>query len=120
MRTFLTCVFWLTMVTLAWPSAVIAQENAVVADVPFDFIAGDRTLPAGTYRVAVLPEEGQPREPAIISLQTATGAEHPDQLVFQSVASRTVDVGHADWMQEAELVFSKVGSLYFLEEVRTP
>ncbi len=44
-------VFVVALVVVAGPRPASAQSNPVLFRAPFDFIAGDRVLPAGSYRI---------------------------------------------------------------------
>ena len=90
-------------------------RDAFVVNVPFAFVAGDRTLPAGRYRVSVLPRGSEPDVMAI--LQTAASA-HSEKMVFQTVPIERVaidELGANDG--QPRLVFTKVGQRYFLEKI---
>lgn len=95
----------LVVVALAFVTAVASangQSIKVRANVPFDFMVGDKTLPAGGYTVGSI---------------TASG----DCLSFRALATNDQAVrltmsasGKAD---HAKLVFHKYGERYFLAEV---
>jgi len=92
-------------------------RDAFVVNVPFAFVAGDKTLPAGRYRVAFLPDETEPD--VMATLQTAASAKS-DRMVFQSVPIERVDIEELGTNDgQPRLVFSKVGGRYFLEKIET-
>jgi hypothetical protein len=94
----LTCLFGLGI------SARAQDVDGVVVKVPFEFVAGAKTLPAGTYRISRIHSDASSglivysRENSSIVLPTAIGgsAEH------------------------ATLRFEPVGNMHFLSEVDTP
>jgi hypothetical protein len=94
----LTCLFGLGI------SAHAQDVDGVVVKVPFEFVAGAKTLPAGTYRISRIHSDASSglvvysRENSSIVLPTAIGgsAEH------------------------AMLKFEPVGNMHFLSEVDTP
>ena len=85
-------------------SVVRADEEQVVAHVPFAFIAGASRLPAGDYIV-----KERPGDPGVISIASADGR--------QSVFVLTIAAPSSETPAEAELVFDKVGGQYFLAKV---
>jgi hypothetical protein len=92
----------LTVVVLALP--VCAQSAAGVADIPFGFVAGTTTMPAGRYEVSVL---------AASSVVRLVGADR---------YTRLLNSNPDDTLASAELpqlIFHRYGSQYFLSEFRT-
>ena len=95
----LTCLFGLGV------TAHAQDVDRVVVKVPFDFVAGGKLLPAGTYSVGRVHPDGTSgliiygRENSAIVLPTAVGAP---------AAGR------------ATLSFDHVGNRYFLSGVDTP
>ena len=86
-------------------SANAQSVKKVAADVPFDFIVGDRTLSAGEYTLRSLgsPDTG-------VMIQDADGKNLGTRQTFPiSPNSR----------RSARLVFHKYGQRYFLAEVWT-
>ena len=81
-------------------------QDAVVAKVPFDFVVGRTTMPAGTYRIARL------------SANLYGGllvSKHGDSaLVLPIVVDDATDT------QNAQLDFARVGDRYILTQVETP
>jgi len=78
-------------------SATQAQELRVKADIPFDFVVGNKVLPAGEYMV--LPEGDQQaimirsrdRKAAVLSVTltcATSGTSDRTKLVFHNVAGR--------------------------------
>ena len=79
---------------------VMAQDHAVQATIPFDFAAGNKVLPAGTYTIAtkstnmIVISNGE--QPEVVSAVLRDANESKNQL----------------------LVFDRLGDRYFLNEIR--
>jgi hypothetical protein len=78
----------------------MAQDHAVQATIPFEFTAGTKALPAGTYTIAtgrdnmiVITTYGQP---AVVTTVSRDARES----------------------RQPELLFDKYGDRYFLSEIR--
>jgi hypothetical protein len=98
-------VFLAAVLVLAGSASVVrADEELVVAHVPFAFIAGDSRLPAGDYIVKEM--EG---DPSVIAIASADGRR---SVFMLTIASPSIET-----QTQAQLVFDKVGSLYFLARV---
>jgi len=77
-------------------SAAQAQEPRVKANIPFDFVVGDRVMPAGEYTVAPAGSLGQAitissGDRSSIALTSACASSSPSQstkLVFHALAGR--------------------------------
>ncbi len=93
----------LSMVALAVVLAapVSAQSIPVTARVPFDFVVGGHTLPAGDYVVSKLTAQG------VLEIRNASNGTTP-LVVTASVPGSTGTPG------EASLTFHRYGSDYFL------
>ena len=96
------------LLTVAFATAV-ASVNAqstqrVSAHIPFDFIAGDKTLPAGEYIANSTDGSG-----SALRIQNATTGEGAFRL-SNSIEPRRNKT-------EARMVFHKYGQTYFLAEV---
>lgn len=86
-----------------------------VVDVPFAFVAGDRTLPAGSYRVELLPND---TDPEVLATLESTASDHFPQMIFQSVALKNVTIEPLGPNEvQPRLVFAKVGTLRILREI---
>jgi hypothetical protein len=84
------------------------EQDTVVTKVPFDFVAGGKVLPAGTYRVSrVHPYTGS-RELEITSYETRASV-FVIPTVFDDVQSGN-----------AQLNFEHLGGKYFLNAIETP
>jgi hypothetical protein len=102
----LTCLVGLSI------SAHAQDLSKIAATVPFDFVAGGETLPAGIYSVSRV-RSGDPRSLAIRS---------DDNTVFllpMSFDGDPVPVNRAS-ADHAEFSFEHVGGKYFLSRVETP
>ena len=87
-------------------SGVRAQENAVKANIPFDFVVGNQVLPAGEYLVTA---QGSANEAILIR---STDSKSAVLTVTSSCAS-------ANPSKDTKLVFHTVGGRYFLSQVWT-
>lgn len=86
--------------------AAQAQQNGVKADVPFDFVVGDRAYPAGEYTLrAALNGAGIIR---LENVQEVTAAFVPSNPCSKAMPST-----------ETKLVFHRMGGHYFLYQVWT-
>src|SRR5262249_39242850 len=83
-------------------SAAQAQEPRVKANIPFDFVVGDRVLPAGEYTVSQVTGEAI----AILSEDRKANA----LTVTSACAS-------ADSSKSTRLVFHALGGRYFLSQI---
>ena len=79
-----------------------AQQNAVKADVPFDFTAGGKLLPSGTYLIT--SDTSMPNVIQIRSLQHNVA-------VFSGV------YGSGKESETGKLIFKRYGDQYFLREI---
>jgi hypothetical protein len=87
------------LMTVSW---AVAQQETVVANVPFDFSVHDTTLPAGEYKVSVTGDH-------LLCISSVKGKDH----LFVTINS----VYSATPMTQSELVFHRYGHQYFLSEV---
>jgi hypothetical protein len=96
------------MVTLALAAATAVVANGqsqtrLVAQVPFDFVVGDKTLRAGEYHVNSLNDSGNP-----IVIKNDDG----DRAVRSTYTAE-----RRDKQLRAKLVFHRYGSTYFLSQI---
>ncbi len=87
-------------------SAAWAQtdtETTVEANVPYTFVVGNTTLPAGKYIIR-MPDSS---EPNVLEIRAANG--------HTAVAFETEDTNQTP--NKGELVFHKIGDNYFLSQV---
>ncbi|MBZ5611100.1 MAG: hypothetical protein LAP38_22790 [Acidobacteriia bacterium] len=91
--------------TLAVSSVLAVSAAQLQADVPFDFVLGSKTMPAGRY----LLDRGV--STGVLIIRSANKEE--------SAVVSTTTVNSADY-QTGKLVFHRYGDQYFLAEVWTP
>ena len=104
-KSYLTAVLMLTCLLGVGVSARAQDADAVVVSVPFEFVAGGATLPAGEYRVSRV-NPGVNRELAISGYNKGNAFLLP--LAF--------DDGPANG---PTLSFEHVGGKYFLSRIKT-
>jgi hypothetical protein len=102
MKNLRSLLFTLTVLLLA--TAAQAQQTKVQANIPFDFVAGDRLYPAGEYTLKSMSDSGVPIR--IDGTQEATSAIVP--------SSSCVGRGPAS---STKVVFHRMGDHYFLYQV---
>jgi hypothetical protein len=94
------------IVVIALASAVVSanaqSSQLVTSNVPFEFIVGDKTLPAGEYRVSQALSKG-------LTIQSADAKNSAIRLANDIQANKT--------RKQARLVFHRYGNRYFLSEV---
>ena len=95
----LTCVFGLGL------SAHAQDTSRVIVKVPFDFVAGGETLPAGTYTVSRTSSNSQPG----LVIRNDENSTFLLPIVFDG-----------DPADQAKLGFVHVGDKYFLSKIETP
>jgi hypothetical protein len=107
-KQYLTVLFTLICVLGLGLGAHAQEQDTVVTNVPFDFIAGGKVLPAGNYRVMrVRPSSGS-RELEISSFETGASV-FVIPTVFDDVQS-----------DKAQMNFEHLGGAYFLSAIETP
>jgi hypothetical protein len=102
---YLAVVLMLTCVVGLGLSAHAQDADAVVVNVPFEFVAGNATLPAGDYRVSRI-SPGVNRELSISGYDKGTAYLLP--LAFDDGAAN-----------QPTLSFEHVGGKYFLSKIQT-
>jgi len=105
-RSYLVAVFMLTCLLGVGVSARAQDADAVVVSVPFEFVAGGATLPAGEYKID-RANPGVTRELAIRSY--GKGGAFLSPVAFDGVAN-----------DMPTLSFEYVGGKYFLSRIKTP
>jgi hypothetical protein len=80
--------------------SISAQEQAVKANVPFDFTVGDKLLPAGHYTISLANAN-------VIKIQNSE----------QRVTILTMATADGNESNTGKLVFNKYGDQYFLREI---
>lgn len=88
-------------------SAVGQEKPEIVVNVPFDFVAGDRTLPAGKYTVSRV-SDSRLGALSFSSYETRTGVfvmtnEFKDQAI-----------------EDCKVTFEQVGDVHFLRSIEAP
>jgi hypothetical protein len=87
-------------------NAQMESDIAIEANVPFSFVVGNTTLPAGTYQIKALGDmEGA------LELRSAKGHS------AIAVNTESVETKRGQIENKSELVFNKVGDQYFLYQV---
>lgn len=89
---------------LLMAAAAQAQQTKVQANVPFDFVVGDRTYPAGEYYLRSVTNDG-----AVIQLTNGVDARNVNSNSCRNATLAT----------QTKLVFRKMGDEYFLYQVWT-
>jgi hypothetical protein len=96
------------MVTLAIATAVVTANaqsaQKVVADIPFEFSVGYKTMPAGEYSVQTVASAGDG-----LLIRSADGKN--SALRLSEATEKAQDKSHA------RLIFHRYGDLYFLAQV---
>lgn len=85
--------------------SAFAQEDRVKANIPFDFIVGQTTLPAGEYTIS----RGLPNEHDLLLIRN----EDNRHAAFILANDTTTQVTP----RESDLVFNKIGGEYFLAQL---
>src|SRR4051812_12545154 len=106
-NSYLTAVLMLTCLLGVGVSARAQDADAVVVSVPFEFVAGGATLPAGEYRVSRITP-GVNRNLAINGYNKGSAFLLP--LAFDDRAAAA---------NQATLSFEHVGGKYFLSKINT-
>jgi hypothetical protein len=86
-------------------SARAQDVDKVAVKVPFDFVAGGQTLPAGTYSVSRVSD----KEVTALVIRSSDNSVFLLPIVFNGASS-----------DNAKLGFEHVGDKYFLSKVKTP
>src|SRR5258708_3010692 len=94
------------MTTALLTAAVTAngQSQKSKANVPFEFVVGDKTLPAGEYAVAAVTNNGE-----TLRIRKTTASDSAIRLTIAAEGKS----------EQAKLVFHRYGERYFLAEVWT-
>lgn len=84
-----------------------AQEGRVVANIPYEFVAGSKTFPAGTYTITrVSPDK-------TLVLQIRNKETSQDSVFLLPVSSEAA-------VDQPHLSFEHVGGTYYLGRIATP
>jgi hypothetical protein len=103
-KSYLTAVLTLTCLLGAGISARAQDIDKVVVNVPFEFVAGGHTLPAGTYSVSRVSD--QSLSSLVIRSYDNTAFLLP--MFFDGVSADQADLG-----------FEHVGDKYYLSKIQT-
>jgi len=95
----------LTLVAWLMVPATQAQSIMLKADIPFDFLVGDKRLPSGQYHVKSL-------NPVLTQIESKDARSTAIVLTTGMQAAKTSDVG--------KLVFNRYGDQYFLSKIWVP
>ena len=106
-KSYFTALFMLTCLLGVGVSARAQNADAVVVTVPFEFVAGGATLPAGEYRISRV-NPGVNRELAI------SGYNKPNAFLLPQAFD-----DRAAAANEPTLSFEHVGGKYFLSRIKT-
>ncbi len=111
-RRFLT-VFVVTFIAIlatSLPSHAQSSNGAISSKIPFDFMVGDKTYPAGEYRFV-----HQPRAVPALQIQSIDGKLHSGLTVVTRLARQ-----HESDAPKASFVFDTVGEKHYLSEIWMP
>ena len=103
----LTVLFTLIWVLGLGLRAPAQEKDTVVTTVPYDFVAGGKVLPAGTYKVSRVSSNGS-RTLEISSYETGA------RVLLTPTLFDDTQIGHA------QLNFEHAGDKYFLSGIETP
>ena len=93
----------LLLLSLMVTAQVVQAQEPVVVNIPFEFVAGQATLPAGEYRVQKL-ENGS----AVVLIHCADPGASAMVMTIPSQANAP--------QSDSKLVFNRYGNLYFLSQ----
>jgi hypothetical protein len=96
------------LLTVSAISVSAQSERSKITNIPFDFIVGGKTLPAGDYTV----EPNRRDSDKVWLVQSRDG--HANALFA------TMPVRASETQEKAKLVFHKYGDQYFLSQIWTP
>jgi len=103
-RTFVTAsLFVLSLIVAA---QVVQADEPMLVNIPFAFVAGNVTLPAGEYRVQKLD-----RNPAVVLIRCSDASAAAMVMSNAAQAKET--------QTQSKLVFNRYGNRYFLSQVWT-
>ena len=112
LATVLSLVLMLAVISV---SAFNYVPTVIRAEIPFDFIVKDKTVPAGTYTVS----QSSQRRPDVLVIQDLDGRSH-------GVVDTQVTLPKGGWYvfsasgeYDAKLVFNRYGNQYFLSQIWT-
>lgn len=95
----------LTLIACLMVPVTHAQSIMIKADIPFDFVVGEKQLQSGEYHVKQLQQ-------GVILVQCKVTGSSAIVLTTGAQATKTSDVG--------KLVFNRYGDQYFLSKIWAP
>jgi len=104
-KSYLTVLLALICVLGLGKAAHAQDESRIVMKVPFEFVAGGETLPAGTYTVSRVSPDSQPS----LLIRSYDNSAFLLPIVFDDVPA-----------DQAKVDFKHVGDTYFLSKIETP
>jgi len=96
------------MLTAAFTIAVVSangQSIRAVAQIPFDFVIGDKVLPAGEYTVNAMTQDG-----SVLRI-------HNDEAGQAATRVTNTVIAKSSRNSKSRLIFHRYGQTYFLAEV---
>ncbi|HWS98734.1 MAG TPA: hypothetical protein VN256_00585 [Pyrinomonadaceae bacterium] len=101
-----------SIVALAFATALVTSAQSrtrqVRADIPFDFVVGDKALPAGNYTVATASSNS----PDAVSVRSSDGRRKAIRLTNAVIDNAKT--------RRARLIFHRYGHTYYLAQVWAP
>jgi hypothetical protein len=88
-------------------NAQIDSGRVITTNIPFDFVIGDTTMPAGTYELSRLDDDMQ----SVLQLRSVKGRT---AVAFDTERTQT---SNDQAVHKTELLFNKVGNQYFLSQI---
>lgn len=102
----------LTMVSLVLMLTAVSvcaqSERSMVTNIPFSFVVGQKTLPAGEYTFAPNREDSH-------DVWLVQGRDGRTKALFI-----TMPVRASETQEKSKLIFHKYGDQYFLSQIWTP
>jgi len=86
-------------------NAQALEEGTIEADVPFTFIVGEKTFPAGKYTL----KRADDTNPAVLEIRNDKGR---GTIFFEAETAQA-----NEYPRQTNLVFDKIGDQYFLSEI---
>ena len=96
------------LLTLTAVSVSAQFQRSKVANIPFSFIVGGRTLPAGEYTV-------KPNRKDYDDVWLVQSRDGHASALFTTMSVRSIEI-----QEKSKLVFHKYGDRYFLSQIWTP
>ena len=96
------------MLMLTALSVCAQSERSEVTNIPFSFVVGQKTLPAGEYTFTPNRKDSQ-------NVWLVQGRDGRTKALFT-----TMPVRASETQEEGKLIFHKYGAQYFLSQIWTP